>query len=291
MQLLNDFLVKVSQVSYLFNCEEVQTFLRGSADFCKTSEDFKEKTTVEIAENYSELFQESIFFQSLPEEDAKVQKWFEVFSVFLNNLENFSQSCKTVFENFSCFENSVNEMISGINEITSFYSQTYEFSSSEIPRRPAYSNPYSLPLDWSRVVILDIKAVIELISSRSKLIKSKTKTKEKLEIEGKKLEEKKTGKKKISQIFSKTTKEQRVAKQEKKIQELEIELKSYEKICKIVTEKFLNVEVSQLRKSLNESFRHIIEKFAESISGEIDEIFIQFMPLKTMFDEQILKDS
>ena len=291
MRLLSDFLLKVSQISYLYDCEEFQTFIRVQNDYTKFTDDFKEKSALDLAENYSELFQEFIYLHSSTSEEKKIQHWLEVFTKFLSSLESFSQHLKLTTDNFSSFENEVNNMISGINEITSFYSQTYQFNSNEILLRPSYNNPYSILLDWVRVQILDIRAVIDLISKINSLVKIKNKLKEKIDDEVKVLEKKKTGKKKLSQIFSKSTKEERIAKQEKYLNDLDLELKANEKICKIVTEKFLNFELGQLRKHLEEGFRKVKENFADAAAGEIDEIFMQFMPLKTMFDETFNKDS
>lgn len=291
MRLLSDFLYKVSQITYLYDCEEFQTFIRVQNDYTKFTDDFKEKSALDLAENYSELFQEFLYLHSSTSEEKKIQHWLEVFTKFLSSLESFCQHLKLTMDNFSSFENEVNNMISGINEITSFYSQTYQFSCSEISLRPSYNNPYSILLDWVRVQILDIRAIIDLISKINSLAKNKNKLKEKIDEEVKVLEQKKSGKKKISQIFSKSTKEERVAKQERYLNELDLELKAIEKVCKIVTEKFLNFELVQLRKQLEDSFRKVRDEFADTAAGEIDEIFIQFMPLKTMFDETLNKDS
>ena len=274
------------QVPYIYDCEEFQTFIRVQTDYCKLANDFKEKNSVSLAENYQEIFQEFIFTHSSQQDNEKLmQSWLDSLNSFQDSLEQFEKSCKTVLDNFGTFENEINNMVSGLNEITEFYSKTYEFKVPEISTRPTFKNHYSILLDWSQLQILEVKSFIDLIFKRNSLIRTRNKQREKYDEELKSLEEKKQGKKKFSQIFSKGNKEERVAKQEKIISELEIELKACELICKIIDEKTISSDMPLFRRIIEENFRYVLDAFVQCSSEEFDEIFMQFRPLQQVYDE------
>lgn len=286
MKLLNNFLQKVLQMRYVYESEEFQTFIRVQTDYCKTVNQFREKNSIELAENYQEIFQEFIFTHT-PHQDQekKIQSWLDSLNIFLDSLDQFEKNCKTVLDSFANFENELNNMVSNLNEISDFYSKTYEFKTTEISSRAIFSNHYSIFLEWAQLQILDVKAFIDLIFKRNSLTRNKNKQKEKYEEELKSLELKKQGKKKLSQIFSKGNKEEILAKQEKKISEAEVELKACELVCKIVDEKLIASDLPCFKRSVEESFRYVLDQFTQCGSEEFDEIFLQFRPLQQVYEQ------
>lgn len=281
MRLLNDFINKIRDVSYIYNSEEFQVFIRVSADYKKNEN--KEKPIIEIAEEYKNIFSEFLFMRSTDDGNKIIQEALQTFSGALGIFENFEKTCKVHVDNFCLFETGMNSLVGGILEIMDFYSETYALEKVETQQREGFTNPYIILLNWARGQILDLQAVVDAVAKRNSIEKMKTIISEKYEKDLKILNKTRLGKKKILQIFSKKSKEDNVREQETLVQNLEIEIKAVELICTINTERLVQKDLPEFKRSKLQMHESMLRAYSQAMSSEFDQLNEQLRPLSEFY--------
>ena len=147
MKLLNDFVNKILAIKYIYNSEEFQKFIKVKDDFSKIASDIKEKSFIDIADEFKINFSECLYTHSAVDQEQIIQETLNTFNSALELFNSFEKSCKTSVENFHSFEIEMNNLMSGVNEITDFYSETYGLGKIEFPKRECIFNPYAVLLD------------------------------------------------------------------------------------------------------------------------------------------------
>ena len=283
MKLLNDFANKIREISYLYECNEFQVFIQRQEDFLKVVGEIKEAGIVEIAEDFKERFSECLFTYSSTDNDQVIQESLQTLTSALQLFESFEKECKTNVDNFLSFETEMNNLMSGVGEIVDFYAETYAFDKPQMIQRESFTNPYIILLDWTRLQILDLQAIIDAIAKRNSIERMKTLVAEKHERELKTLNEIRVGKKKFSQMFSSKSKSDMVREQETIVQNLEIEIKGIDSICKINSERIVQLDLPAFKKSKRIAHEAMLRTFAAATSEEYDQMTEQLKPLSQLY--------
>ena len=260
-RLLDYFLKQISQLDYLYSCEGFQTFIRGPVDYLKVCQDFKTTGYVSIVQNLRLRYADYSSYPISQDNESQIEDAGQYFRTGLEALEKFERVCKENWENYCELKKDVKNMMGGVKEISLFYAEKYGASAVQVLDQENPQNPYEDLLYWTQQDILDLRAIIDCISTRQVLAKVKTKIQEKIDGERAKLVKAQSGKKSIGQIFSKKSKEDRVSSIETEIKRCEEEMESCQSILAIVTGRLVESVIPEFKEYKTRNFEMIMQKF------------------------------
>ena len=189
----------------------------------------------------------------------------KAFKSALQSLTDFKDQCLPCVENFDVFESDLITFMGELKEMGSIFVQ----KKLEIPNRESFVNPYVILLDWANAEILDVESIIEAIDCRKKYLNVIEKFENKLESNRKTLTRVQSGKKSLSQMFSKLSKEDLSAKSLQDIENLETDIKSLKNCYKIISLRLINKEIFMFKQAKLETYKHIMKLFATASIQEL----------------------
>ena len=238
----------------------------------KLSKDFKCDTNVQIFEKYNHHFKEYTEKQEGDDLDSQLEDSLRFFKLCLETLEKFEATSYEIVNTFENYAKQTSQMLYGIKEVNTFYSQRYNSKEISLLIREECTNPYKILLDWAEAEILDIRAIILAIMKRQELVKSRVRAVERLEEERKKLVKAQNGKK---NWLTKQTKEQKVEKAEAMIEEAQREMDLIKFIEHIVNIKLAYIDIPMLKQNKGEKYEEILKSFINSSVEEFESLINQ----------------
>ena len=274
----------MSLLPHLYNYPAFQAFIKSPLKFETMINDFRQKNNEEISKDFILAFSDFSYVKVSVADDEEIMKSLEYFQYALRSFETFEMICKINAEFFYNYENGIEDLMSNLRTINDFYKEYYESKGFEIEKRECFTNPYLILLDWSRAEILDLKAILEAIDKRSKIIKLKKQMKGKFEIEHKKLSTLKS-KGKLSSLTSPKSGNS----QETIVENIEKELKALETIYKISTCQLIHKEFLVFKQQKVHKHEVILRTFSSASVEEFRSIANQVIELENQDLELDLK--
>ena len=260
---------------YLYHSNEFQTFIRGPADFIKISKDFKYNSYLQIAEKYQQNFSECSQKEETDDIDNQLEDSLRFFKASLENLEKIESVCKESVDSFESYAKETSQMLYGIKDINTFYTQKYNSKEINLVIREECTNPYQILLDWNQIEILDLTSIINAISRKNDLVRTRVRATEKLEEEKKNLIKAQSGKKSWKNMLSKQTKEQKISKAENNILEAQKELDTLKFIEHILNIKLSMIDIPSVKQNKAETYESVLKAFINSSVEEFEGLINQ----------------
>ena len=181
------------------------------------------------------------------------------------SLNEFKDQCLGCVESFDNFESDLITFLADLNELGSiFKSKILNFNNRE-----SFCNPYIILMDWSYAEILDLEAILEAIETRRKYLGIIEKIELKIDNMKKNLNKIQAGKKSLSQIFSKKSKEEMSADSAKEIDALEYELKNSKDCFRVISLRLIKKEIAMFKQAKIDTYKHIMKVFSTASIQEI----------------------
>lgn len=234
-----------------------------------------------IAQSLLKEFSDYGNFQVSQENESHIEDSCQYFKTGLEALEKFESNCKENLENYNELKKEVKNLMSGVKEISLFYSEKYGGTAVEVIEQEEFQNPYVELLNWTRQDILDLQAMIECIQNRQNLSKIKVKSEEKLETFRGKLVKAQSGKKSIGDIFSKKSKESKILDIEAEIKKSEEEIESLSLIFNVTTARLVNDLISEFKEFKTQRFENMMKAFTECSVKEYSDFINQARHLES----------
>ncbi|CAG9310068.1 unnamed protein product [Blepharisma stoltei] len=285
-KLLNLFLSKISSMSFLYESDEFQLFIRGPSEFNKKVNELKKPTYDEISRNYQRIFKNFSSCDYNENYERIIDEANEYFKAGKCVLDKFEQICKVNTDYFHSFEASHAQLFNGINEVNTFYSQTYGNPDLQVNPREKFKNPFIVLLDWARWEIIDIEAMIEAVGWKKELEKIKAKTEAKLESDRIQYQKLQLGKKSLSQILSTKSKEKNMKILQDNTINLEAEIEALVIIIKIVTARLASLEIPTFKQSKSKKYELILRSFANTSIAEFEQIIMNTKEIEDKLNEK-----
>ena len=271
-KLLESFLKKISNLEYIYKSKQFQLFIRENGNY-KTLLKSLPILDIKIAETIITTFPRFLADTPADNIEEKYSESEKAFKSALQSLTDFKDQCLPCVENFDVFESDLITFMGELKEMGSIFVQ----KKLEIPNRESFVNPYVILLDWANAEILDVESIIEAIDCRKKYLNVIEKFENKLESNRKTLTRVQSGKKSLSQMFSKLSKEDLSAKSLQDIENLETDIKSLKNCYKIISLRLINKEIFMFKQAKLETYKHIMKLFA---TASIQELTILFQEAK-----------
>ena len=263
-KLLESFLKKISNLEYIYKSKQFQLFIRENGNY-KTLLKSLPILDIKIAETIITTFPRFLADTPADNIEEKYSESEKAFKSALQSLTDFKDQCLPCVENFDVFESDLITFMGELKEMGSIFVQ----KKLEIPNRESFVNPYVILLDWANAEILDVESIIEAIDCRKKYLNVIEKFENKLESNRKTLTRVQSGKKSLSQMFSKLSKEDLSAKSLQDIENLETDIKSLKNCYKIISLRLINKEIFMFKQAKLETYKHIMKLFATASIQEL----------------------
>lgn len=203
-----------------------------------------------------------------------------IFKSALSSLIEFREQCSFCVENFDIFESDLIVFLSELKEIGTIFTA----KTSDSGNRENFFNPYVILLDWASAEILDLESILEAIESRKKYLNVIGKIESKLVNSRKGLVKIQSGKKSISQFFSKKSKEDLCSQSGKEIETLENDLKNTQICYKVMSIRLASKEISMFKLAKLETYKHIMKVFSTASIQELTVLAQQAQSLEYFID-------
>jgi len=260
---------------FLLHSDEVQTFLRGPADFLKISKDYKADNYSQLVEKYLHHFKEFSERLEPDEVDNQLEDYLKFYKLTLENFEAFEAACSESVNTFENYAKETSLMLYGVKEINQFYTTKYNVKEINLVIREECTNPYQILLDWVQAEILDVKGIILAILKKKDMARARVRAVEKVEEEKKSLANAQTGKKSWKSMLSKQTKEQKIAKVEAAILEAQKELDTIKLTEHIINIRLISYELPKFKESKAERYEIILKMFVNTSVEEFESLIQQ----------------
>lgn len=259
----------------MYHSDEFQTFLRGPADFLKISKDFKCDNYLQMAEKYQHHFGQCSERQEEDDTESQLEDSLRFFKVSLENLEKFEFASYCTVNTFENYARQSSQMLYGVKEINSFYTEKYNCKEINLAIREECTNPYQILLDWVQAEVLDLQGIIQAIVKKQDLVKIRVKAAERVEEEKKNLVKAQSGKKSWKNMLSKQTKEQKINKAEAVILETQKELDTIRFIEHILNVKLSLYDIPCIKQDKAEKYENILRSFINTSVEEFESLIQQ----------------
>ncbi|OMJ92929.1 hypothetical protein SteCoe_4273 [Stentor coeruleus] len=273
-KLLQAFLLKACNLSFIYHSQEFQSFIRGPADFLKISKDFKIDSNLQILEKYQQNFPYSQSKQESDDVDNQLEDSMKYFKASIEGLESFAGACSESVNSFEQYAKQTSMMLYGIKDINTFYSQKFNVREINLEIREECTNPYQILLDWSQSEVLDLKGIILAIGKRFDYVKMRNRAQEKVEEEKKQLVKAQAGKGGWN-ILKKETKEQKISKAENAIVEAQKELDTIKTIEHIINIQLAMEDIPRIKQEKAEKYEEVLKMFINSSVEEFESLIQQ----------------
>jgi sorting nexin-1/2 len=278
-KLLELFLKKVSNLEYIYESEIFQSFLREKNDFKNIAKNFsngENKTSEKIVSKFTRFANESL----LPEIEEKFSESEKIFKGALEALSSLISQVSVLVEVFDGYESDLIDFMTELNDLGTAFTG----KNMDKPVRDAFFNPYVIILDWATAEILDLEAICEAIESRKKYENVVHGIEKNLESSRKNLLKIQSGKKSLSQLFKKETKEDREAKSQTEIETLEKNLSESRLCFKVMSLRLAKKEIPMFKTAKLETYKHIMKVFASASIQELTFLVQQAESLQYFID-------
>ena len=254
-------------------------FIRDASDYTtlvKTLNNSEETNAELIANNFPRFLRDDMQVNI----EAKYTESGVTFGASLNSLCQFREQCASCVENFDFFESDFITFLSDLKEIGAVFTA----KPSNQDNRENFFNPYMILLDWAVAEILDLESILEAIETRKKYSQIVSKFENKLEASRKALAKIQSGKKSLSQLFSKKSKEDLSSKFQKDVEVFESGLESIRKCYKIISLRLINREIPMFKQAKLVTYKHVMKVFATASIQELTVLVQQVQGLEWFID-------
>ena len=263
-KLLELFLKKVSNLEYIYEAEVFQAFLRDRSDFkgiVKNLTANESRIPTRILTKFSRFTNDSI----LPDIEEKFIESEKIFKQALDSLNSLISQVSTLVDVFDVYESDLIEFMTDLNDLgTAFTGKMMDK-----PARDTFFNPYVIILDWATAEVLDLEAICEAIENRKRFESVVTGIEKNLEGAKKSLVKIQSGKKSLSNLFKRDSKEDREAKGQSEIENLEKNLSDARLCFKVMSLRLVNKEIPMFKAAKFETYKHIMKVFASASIQEL----------------------
>ncbi|CAG9326943.1 unnamed protein product [Blepharisma stoltei] len=274
-KLLNYFIRKLGQLSYVKHSPEFIVFTRGGNDFKAEVNEIKIPSTIEIANTFHNEFTEYLLYQESPDDDKKVEEAEIMFRNGIEAIENFEEICKRNVESYNGYDNGLLMLTQGLRDMNCLYRENYKAKYIDFKVKESHENPYQILLDWARTEVMDLRSILEAIEQKKSYDRLEDKFKEKLEEDNNQLENMQQGRKSLMQKLTKKPIEHYIAKRERIIKDMTEEINGLSKIKKIITSRLVHKEIPKFRESKIHQHDIVIKAFARCTVQEFENWIIQ----------------
>ena len=275
-KLLDVFVNKMSLLPHLYNSNPFQSFIKSPLKFESMIGSFKAKSYEEMAIDFQSAFTEHTYLKYNLSDEEEILKTLEYFNYALRSFETFEAICKINAEFFYTYENGIEDLMENLRNLNDFYKEYYESKAFEIEKRECFTNPYLILLDWCRAEILDLNAIIEAITKRQNMIKTKKKMVAQYEEKYKRMMSAKSGKKKLSQILSPRSNKNL----DETVEKLENEIKALDIIFKVLTCQLIHKEFVVFKQQKVHKHEVILRTFSSASVEEFRSIALQVFEIE-----------
>lgn len=263
-KLLELFLKKVSNLEYIYEAEVFQAFLRDRSDFkgiVKSLTANESKIPTRILAKFSRFTNDNIS----PDIEAKFIESEKIFKQALDSLNSLISQVSTLVDVFDVYESDLIEFMTDLNDLgTAFTGKIMDK-----PARDTFFNPYVIILDWANAEVLDLEAICEAIENRKRFESVVVGIEKNLESAKKSLIKIQSGKKSLSNLFKRDSKEDREAKGQSEIENLEKNLSDARLCFKVMSLRLVNKEIPMFKTAKFETYKHIMKVFASASIQEL----------------------
>ena len=275
-KLLGYFIKSLTKYNYLLISEEFQMFLRGPADFHKTSFSRRNVTYPQISQKYSKVFEVYAFYDRTPETEKEIGELKSFFELGKGVIEKLEHVCETNQQVFKQIDNGTIRIMGAIKDLTNFYGEKV----LEVTTRPAAADPYADLLDWCKTNLLEIKGILEGIGRRGDLEKAKLVTLNNIEEQKRNISKRQSGKKKLIQYFNKKSNEYYISQSENEIQNLVQNVAALDSILNVSAAMILKDEYPEFKSRKIFTLGVVVDISAEKSHQEIESIVAQLKELE-----------
>lgn len=187
----------------------------------------------------------------------------------LENIENYSDSALRAY---SVFQENYRRMNNQLLTYENAIDGLYEVGTIYAPIETESFNPYSILVDWVRIEILDLKAIMECIQRKEEFVTMKSRFEANVKKSEGKIEAIKAGKKSLGSRFSGKTPEEKVEELEQSIILINRDIEMVEFISQVIVARLANHEIPKFKERKGETYTNIMKTFAEKATGEYQEV-------------------
>jgi len=278
-KLLELFLKKISNLEYMYESPIVQSFLHDKADFKSVAKNLGLNDT-KVAESIVAKFPRFANDSISPETEQKFIDAEKVFREAINNLSDLISKSSALVQHFDVYESDLIEFMGNLKELGIVFTG----KALESQARDSFFNPYVIILDWAVAEVLDLEAICEAIESRKKFEGVVLGFESRLDNTKKSLAKVQSGKRSLTQLLKRNSKENIEAKTQSEIEGMENSL-SISRLCfKVITLRLANKEIPMFKAAKLETYKHIMKVFATASIQELTQLAQQVQSLEFFID-------
>lgn len=266
-KMLNHFVSKISELSYLYHAEEFQQFIRGPEDYEKAASLKQSICSIEpkFTSNFEEFNQEEV-------SDQRIQTiaGFEKFakSNFVS-LKEFKETVKTVKLQYEQFRYLMNGFSKKFTEVESQYLNYFGTVNIFTPlSAEAQENPFETLYEWIKFEIVDLKSMLQVVEHRYFLDNEKYKAECKVSEYNKRINKLQSGKSSIKQMLSTKSKEQNISSTEAKLAQKEKEIKAFSMVIRIALNRLGAYELPKFQEKKTKEYKTMMQQFSSLLQSE-----------------------
>ena len=275
MRLLNRFCLNLSNIDYLYSCDETSLFKGNTPDLANAISKLPELNMEETLARMKDAFPQYNENYDILIGKGKINEFDAFLKKSLKNLEVFQKTVESAAEKREHEKKKYVELINGFvdYEKNSMLSYADDNNACLIFNNPAYTdladkvaklknemiNPYTAFKDWLEEEFLDAEAMIIAIKGINELIEKEDKYRQKLESIEADLKKIEGGGSSLKTLFKK--KEDVIANKQKEKEEAQEKLNNAELLVKIVAENMEN-QIEEFKNTKSQTYYRNLKIFA-----------------------------
>jgi hypothetical protein len=270
-KLLDYFIGKVVSHIFVFKSEAFQLFIRGPADFVKTSRGVRCFNYEEILQSLQLNFSHTESFVVSNNNVDFLNSFCDVLEESLKQVKKMKKLCKKAVLTFYRYEGSLAALTTSLSSTCQYFHPNRE---PLILFQAKATNPYKVLLDWARREVVEIESVLESIEKKSYLESILAKSHARRLKQQQELESFQSGKKSLMQRLKKNDEEtgkeleMQVASSDKEIQALQ-------EIIRLATDLLVNFQLPSFRQKEAEKFERTIRCYSGVVIRDLHE-FVEY---------------
>mmetsp|Transcript_3613 Transcript_3613/g.7764 ORF Transcript_3613/g.7764 Transcript_3613/m.7764 type:complete len:274 (-) Transcript_3613:36-857(-) len=259
----------------MYQSQEVQKFLRITRPFDNELSSMHTPSLGDICKTYEKLFAE-FNTETSAELILAIDNAFNFGIKHIEVLQKLKKTIKGIVESFGTFSMNYWTMLDNMQDfestcVSEYFGREYSPILNHL-KREAFINPFEVLLGGVRQEIMDMRALLEAISSRSTLKGILDKLHAKLETNRRNIIKLQSGKKTLKAYFTTKPSSQIAQELETSVKQTEEEIYKLEAILRIITVRMAKAEIPLFNESRLHKYQRMMRFFAKSGIQEFDEI-------------------
>ena len=275
MRLLNRFCLNLSNIDYLYACDETSIFRGNSQDIANLINKLPELSLEDTLNRIKEAFPHYDDNYDIMIGKPKINEFDNFLKKYIKTIELFEKTVESAVEKREQEKKKYVELINGLVEYEKNCVVTYTDDQTEnlIFNNPSYTelaekiknlnkemiNPFAAFKDWLEEEVLDTEAMSIAIKGINDLIEKEEKCKQKLEIEEADLKKVESGGSSFKTLFKR--KDSVISEMLKEKEETSKRLQSYQLLVKILADN-MEKQIQEFKKEKTQTYYKYLKIFA-----------------------------